>query len=133
MYSKACPRGVTVSDIAKQAADLAAKFAKKGVELTTQLDIGMEAASLFVDAAAKKLSPVDLGLLSGSISHRVVKSIGQTIGQIGTNVEYAPYQELGTSKMEAANGGRGFLRPALDDNKATVLKIISDRIKEPLK
>jgi len=133
MHLETCPCGVTVSDIANQAAELAAAFAKKGLELTTQLDIGMEAASLFVEGAAKKLSPVDLGLLSGSINHRVVKSMGRTIGQIGTNVEYAPYQELGTSKMKAANRGRGFLRPALDDNKATVLKIISDRIKEPLK
>jgi phage gpG-like protein len=95
----------------------------------------MEAASLFVEGAAKKLAPVDLGLLRGSINHRVVKSIGRTTGQVGTNVEYAPYQELGAPSINlpAANGGRGFLRPALDDNKATILKIISDRIKEPLK
>lgn len=35
---------------------------------------------------------------------------------IGSNVEYAPYQELSTSKMKAANGGKGFLRPAIQDH-----------------
>jgi hypothetical protein len=35
---------------------------------------------------------------------------------IGTNVEYAPHQELGTSKMKAANNGKGFLRYAINTN-----------------
>ena len=45
--------------------------------------------------------------------------VGNTNGMgvtVGTNVEYAPYQEYGTSRMKAANAGRGFLRPAFEDH-----------------
>ena len=133
MYLETCPCGVTVSEISKQAADLASAFANKGIELTTKLDIGMEAASLFVEGAAKKKitenENVDTGLLRASINHRVVKALGRTKGQIGTSVEYGPFIELGTIKFRASP----FLTPALNDNKAIVLKIISDKLKEALK
>lgn len=63
---------------------------------------------------AALLSPVDTGNLKNSISHKVQKA--EEAVYVGTNVEYAPYQELGTRKMKAANHGRGFLRPAIQDH-----------------
>lgn len=51
--------------------------------------IGQDAASTAADKA-----PVDTGTLKNSISHVVD---GTTV-IIGTNVEYAPYQELGTDR-----------------------------------
>lgn len=52
---------------------------------------------------------VDTGRLRSSISHEVGK-VGTTIvARVGTDVEYAKYLELGTSKMAP----RPFLRPAL--------------------
>lgn len=53
--------------------------------------IGEDAA----DTAAQK-APVDTGRLKNSISHAVIPSNKEV--QIGTNVEYAPYQEFGTSR-----------------------------------
>ena len=54
--------------------------------------IGEDAA----DTAARK-APVDTGRLKNSISHAVV--ISEKAAYIGTNVPYAVYQELGTSKI----------------------------------
>lgn len=50
------------------------------------------------DAAqtAGNFAPVDTGRLKGSISSAVVES--ENAVYIGTNVEYAPYQEFGTSR-----------------------------------
>ena len=53
--------------------------------------IGADAAST---AAQDGVCPVDTGTLKNSIGHAVE---GNTV-YIGTNVEYAPYQELGTSR-----------------------------------
>lgn len=47
---------------------------------------------------------------------------------IGSNVEYAPYQELSTSKMKAANNGRGFLRPAVLDHITEYKNIIQNEL-----
>ena len=44
---------------------------------------------------------------------------------IGTNVEYAPYQELGTIHMKA----QPFLKPAVAANANTYRKIIEDELK----
>jgi hypothetical protein len=45
-------------------------------------------------------------------------------------VEYAPYQELGTSRMKAANSGRGFLRPAVEDNMAKIQSIFKEELSQ---
>lgn len=45
---------------------------------------------------------------------------------VGTNVQYAPYQELGTAKMDA----RPFLRPAFENNKREIEQIIEQCCKE---
>lgn len=59
---------------------------------------------------AKQLCPVDTGRLRSSISWRIDRVGGQAVGVVGTNVNYAPFVELGTRRMSA----RPFLRPALD-------------------
>ena len=45
---------------------------------------------------------------------------------VGTNVEYAPYQELGTVNMDA----RPFLRPAMEDFKREYEQIVEQCCKE---
>lgn len=66
--------------------------------------------SIQVDRRAKQLCPVDLGRLKSSITWRLGRDSRGLLGIVGTNVEYAPYQELGTRYMPA----QPFLRPALD-------------------
>ena len=52
---------------------------------------GLEAIGLVAEGHAKKITPVDTGRLRNSISH----ATDDEAAYIGTNVEYAPYVELG--------------------------------------
>lgn len=63
-----------------------------------------------VESAAKQLCPVDTGRLRSSITHTVTREGSSYRVTVGTNVEYAPFIELGTRYMSA----QPFLRPALD-------------------
>lgn len=64
----------------------------------------LEACGLIMEGYAKKLCPVDTGLLRNSITHEVDGD--GNIVHLGTNVEYAPYVELGTGKYATNGGGR---------------------------
>lgn len=72
--------------------------------LPEQIAQALEAIGLTAEAHAKELCPVDTGRLRNSISH----ARDDDSAYIGTNVEYAAYVELGTSKMKP----RPYLRPA---------------------
>lgn len=61
------------------------------------------------------------GTLKNSISHTTTKEDAI----IGTNVEYAPYVELGTSKMKA----QPYLRPAIEEHIDEYKSIIEDYLK----
>ena len=63
------------------------------------------------ESYAKAACPVDTGRLRNSITHQ---QYSEDTEVIGTNVEYAPYVELGTSKM----GAKPFLRPAAENHTA---------------
>lgn len=63
---------------------------------------GLEKCGLTAENYAKRLCPVDTGNLRNSITH-VVKDDEMAV-YIGSNVEYAPYVELGTGVY--ADGGR---------------------------
>ena len=75
-------------------------------------------AGVEVQKTAIKLAPVDQGRLKGSIQY---KASGDSV-RVGTNVEYAPYQEYGTYKMK----GTPFLRPALDNNRKFLVALWAD-------
>lgn len=66
----------------------------------------LEMIGLQAEGYAQLLAPVDTGRLRNSITHAV---IDENSVAIGTNVEYAIYQELGTSKMKA----QPYLKPAV--------------------
>lgn len=57
---------------------------------------------------AKELCPVDTGRLRNSISHER----DERGAYIGTNVEYAPYVELGTSRQSP----QPYLKPAITEH-----------------
>jgi HK97 gp10 family phage protein len=63
--------------------------------------------ALAIEATAKQMAPVDTGNLRNSIQTTVVSALRATVG---TNVEYAPYIEYGTSRMAA----QPFLTPAAE-------------------
>ena len=58
---------------------------------------------------AAEAAPFKTGRLSGSITH---KPLDGSTEIVGTNVEYAPYQEFGTRKMKA----HPYLRPAVENH-----------------
>lgn len=70
----------------------------------------LQRRALQVDRAAKQNCPVDTGRLRSSITNELGQDSQGLVATIGTNVEYAPYVELGTSRMAA----QPFLLPALE-------------------
>lgn len=70
----------------------------------------LQRRALQVDRAAKQGCPVDTGRLRSSITNEIGQDGEGLVAVIGTNVEYAPYVELGTSRMAA----QPFLLPALE-------------------
>ena len=84
---------------------------------------GLETCGLVAEGYAKKLAPVDTGNLRNRITHEV--DDGDPAAYIGTNVEYAPYQELGTIHMAA----QPFLKPAVADHANEYRKIIENELK----
>ena len=114
---------------------------------------GMEAES-----AAKKLAPVDTGLLRNSITWALAgsepntktytdkekKQSGRYKGQapadkggnprsvhVGTNVKYAPYQEFGDYKH--AHGQSPFLKPAIEKSRGKFRDILEAELKNAMR
>ena len=98
-------------------------FGDKAIQGMEQaVSMALEASALLVEGQAKALAPVDTGNLRNSITHEVE---GQE-AKVGTNVEYAPFVELGTSKQAA----QPYLNPALEQNKGNIKRIFAEAIKK---
>lgn len=78
--------------------------------LPEQIEIALEAVGLQAEGYAKLKCPVDTGRLRNSITHATVKR--EKAVYIGTNVEYAPYVEMGTVKQKA----QPYLAPAVTEH-----------------
>ena len=80
-------------------------------ELLKAMDVSLKAAFEEIgqnaEAYAKAACPVDTGRLRNSISHQ---SSDREM-QVGTNVEYAPCVELGTSRQKP----QPYLRPSVEE------------------
>lgn len=85
----------------------------------------LTAAAVLVEGEAVLRCPVDTGNLRGSITHEVKADEAR----VGTNVEYAPYMEYGTSKQRS----QPYLRPALDENRQRIEKLMGEIISESIK
>ena len=73
---------------------------------------------------AKKATPVDTGRLRNSISH----TVDGEAAYIGTNVEYAPYVELGTSRAKAHH----MLQKAATEHSAEYKRLAEDAIQSAI-
>lgn len=78
-----------------------------------QGDVGRDLLrrAIRVEATAKRLCPVDTGRLRSSITHDLAEDDQGLLALVGSSVEYAIYQELGTRYMRP----QSYLRPALRD------------------
>nr|DAT75803.1 MAG TPA: putative tail component [Caudoviricetes sp.] len=87
------------------------------------LAAALEEVGLAAEGFAKRLCPVDTGRLRNSITH--VTRPGEKAVYIGTNVEYGPYVEYGTSRQEA----QPFLRPAATGHGDTYRAIVEAHLR----
>lgn len=119
------------------------------------IERGLEAVGMEIERRAKVICntryekpPIDTGRMWNSITHATQHNRGQdeykddneeqySGGQakgdpeektvyVGTNVEYSPYVELGTVKMDP----RPFLRPAATEDPETLKKIFETQLKK---
>lgn len=80
----------------------------------------LEAVGMVAEGYAKRKTPVDTGRLRNSITYAVD---GDSV-YIGSNVEYAPFVELGTSRMD----GFHMLQDAATKHSNTYKRLIDDII-----
>lgn len=88
---------------------------------------GLRAGAKVIIKDAKSRVPVDEGVLKKEIKTKAgPKSRGNVIIQIFTSTKawYSHLIEFGTSNMRA----RPFLRPAVDNNHAEILKAMGDKM-----
>lgn len=83
---------------------------------------GMRDATLLITRGARILSPVDTGRLRASIAPEVVPAGRKVQGVVGSNVVYAPYQELGTSRIRP----KRFLEGAFRDNYDKIVSLVGN-------
>ena len=88
---------------------------KRGMEAA--LATALEEIGLTAEGYAKRACPVDTARLRNSITHIVDE--GGKCAVIGTNVEYAPYVELGTRHQKP----QPYLKPAAEDHESTYRSI----------
>lgn len=117
---------------------------------TAEVAKALGKACAVVERAAKENAPKGTGELRRSITSRVEQEGGVVQGVVFTPLEYAPYVEFGTG-LFAENGGRTdvpwnykddegnwhstsgqhpqpFMRPALDENREKIKRIIKEAL-----
>lgn len=99
-------------------------------EIPGQVRAGMRKAMKLalglVHRHAATIVPVRTGRLKNSLFwNPEYEQDGNTlVGIVGTSVQYAPYVELGTRRMQA----RPYLQPAIDQNVNTINSIFANEI-----
>ena len=119
---------------------------------TDTLTQALGKACALVEGRAKQLAPKGTGELRRSITSRIEVNGDEVVGVVFTPLEYAPYVEFGTG-LFAEEGGRKdvpwhyqddegnwhttsgmkpqpYLRPALDENREAIIRILKEGIKK---
>lgn len=89
--------------------------------LREKIPVVLEAIGLKAEGYAKRMAPVDTGRLRNSITH----TVNEDVAVIGTNVEYAAYVEMGTSKTKA----QPYLRPAVQNHQDEYIRMVKHFLK----
>jgi len=91
------------------------KLNSMGGNAQKALGKAVDNTTLSAQTSAKMRAPVDTGNLRDHIFVKTEHTSNKSEGTVYDNVEYAIYQELGTSKMAA----QPYMMPALEENKTT--------------
>lgn len=106
------------------------KLDKLGGDITEPIKDGLEEVTFKMVGQAKQLARVRTGAMRNSIINEVEKvSDTKVVGQFGTNIEYAIFNELGTSKMTA----QPFINPGFEAYKGEIVEDIKKHVLEELK
>lgn len=87
----------------------------------SQIERALEHVGLLMERNAKLGCPVDTGRLRNSITHTNDKNTAY----VGTNVEYAPYVEMGTVNT----GAQPYLKPAVVNHLHEYEQVIEQELK----
>lgn len=99
--------------------DAAEAFRQLGDALDSKLVPAMEEVALRIEREAALLAPVDTGRLRASINNEVEKAARLIIrARIGSNVSYAPFQELDNP----------YLRPAIEQVMPKAEQILTEAV-----
>lgn len=93
-------------------------------DIVRAIDRALEEIGLAAEGYAKRACPVDTGNLRNSITHVVEGS--EDAVYVGTDVEYAPYVEMGTRRTAP----QPFLRPAATEHGSTYRGILKRNLEE---
>lgn len=91
--------------------------------LPEQIEQALTSIGLTAESYAKRDCPVDTGRLRNSIANAV--RVDEKAVYIGTNVEYAAFVELGTSRMKP----RPYLKPAATGHVAEYKSLTEKALK----
>lgn len=92
--------------------------------ITAGAKIAFEEIGQSAERYAKEICPVDTGRLRNSISH----AVDDRSVSVGTNVEYAPYVELGARGRTP----QPFIRPSIEDNLSSYQSVLVKHIKDAM-
>lgn len=107
--------------------EMHAKFGKLDAAMKGQgARLAMRAGGMVIMNGAKRRAPYRTGTLRRSIA--IEDGPGPLEVTIGTDLNYAPYVEFGTSRMAA----RPYLRPALDEDHDEAMSAIGDALDDLL-
>lgn len=91
-----------------------------GEEFQQAVERALTRIGLQAETYAKRECPVDTGNLRNSITN----AADDKSAYVGTNVEYAPYVELGTSRAKA----QPFIKPAATGHSDVYKRIVQDEL-----
>lgn len=112
-FKRGTAKGLTASDISGLVEVREDNREAIANAIDRALVAALEEVGLVAEGYAKRACPFDTGRLRNSITHIVDEGTRHVI--IGTNVEYAPYVELGTRRKKP----QPFLKPAANDHYST--------------
>ena len=107
---------------------MAFKFTTHVPEVKSGVDVAFHRACEIIggmaESYAKGLAPVDTGHLRNSITHDSEDN-GHTV-VVGTNVKYAPYQELGAPNAHVP--AHPYLRPAFENHLSEYQHVLQSEL-----
>lgn len=99
---------------------LAARLGQSGVRVGARAALVMRTGAMKMERSMKMKAAVDTGTMRSSVSTTMTGDGRSTsiTAEIGPTVDYAPFVELGTSRMEA----QPFVGPAFDENIGGIME-----------